>query len=115
MYRDVSLLKHSERIKSELIVASKLLAALDEFQDQELEGALKMLENYFHALESEIGIALNSTRDLRFGEVLDLVSSVNPADYDASMDKIARAVSITTTIANEAYQSLFGSGRINKS
>ena len=107
MYESINLLKHSERIKSELIVASKLLVLLDEFQDQEYNGALKMLENYFHALEGEIGIAFNSTKDPRFREILDLISRVNPADYDASMDKIAKAVSITTTVANEAYQNLF--------
>ena len=108
MYEKINLLRHSERIKSELIVGSKLLVSLRNFKDPEFGGALKMLTGYFNALESEIGIAFNSTKDPRFMEILNLISAINPADYDASMDKIAKAVSITTTVANEAHQSLFG-------
>jgi len=110
MYEKMNLLKHSERVKSELIVGSKLLVSLRDFKEREFDGALKMLENYFNALESEIGIAYNSTKDPRFMEILNLISGMDFIDYDASMDRIARAVSITTTLANEAYQSLFGSG-----
>ena len=108
MYEMMNLLKHSERIKSELIIGSKMLVALKSFKDDEFVGALKMLEQYFQALSTEVGIALNSTKDLRFKEILDLISNLNFADYNNSMEKIAKAVSITTTCANEAFQTLFG-------
>ncbi len=104
----MNLLKHSERIKSELIIGSKMLVALKGFKDAEFTGALKMLEQYFQALLTEVGIALNSTKDLRFKDILDLISNLNFADYNTSMESISKAVSITTTCANEAFQTLFG-------
>ena len=104
----MNLLKHSERIKSELIIGSKMLAALKGFKDEEFMGALKMLEQYFQALSTEVGIALNSTNDLRFKKILDLISNLNCSDYENSMESISKAVSITTTCANEAFQALFG-------
>ncbi len=107
IYNSMNLLKHSERIKSELIIGSKLLASLENFKETEADGALKMLEIYFDALKSEIGIAYNSTKDQGFIEILNLVSDLNLEDHGVSMWKIAKAVSTTTTIASKAYQSLF--------
>ena len=104
----INLLKHSERIKSELIIASKMLVALEGFKGDELNGAAKMLEYYFNALLTEVGIAYNSTKNVKFKEILDLISNLNVRDYKASMQKISKAVSITATCANEAFQALFG-------
>ncbi len=108
MYDKINLLKHSERVKSELIIGSKLLVSLGNFKEMEFNGALKMLEIYFNALRGEIGIAYNSTKNQRFIEILNLISGLDFTDYEISIERIARAVSTTTTLANEAYQSLFG-------
>ena len=86
----INLLKHSERIKSELIIASKMLVALEGFKGDELNGAAKMLEYYFNALLTEVGIAYNSTKNVKFKEILDLISNLNVRDYKASMQKYRR-------------------------
>jgi len=108
LYAEFNRLKHSERIKSELIIGSKMLSALRGIKDCELEGAIKMLEHYFNALLTEVGIALNSTKDFRFKEVIDLISNLDLRNYEESMQKVSKAVSLTTTCAIEAFQTLFG-------
>ncbi len=108
--KDIVLLKHSERLKSGLIIGAKLISALENLKDEELEGGTKILSQFFKALSTEIGIAYNSTKDERFKKAYDMIKDMNFLDIKGSMDRIRRAITLVTSCAADAYINLQNSG-----
>lgn len=103
-----------ERAKSGLIVASQLAMALPDFADQEKAGGRRMLLMLMESVRSEIQFAANSTGNTSFtkamnalNEAISLVESNQPQQ---AVEKLAAAISASTTPAQEAWQVLSSHG-----
>lgn len=110
---EVILLQYSEKIKSELIIAMKMLYLTQEVEEDEVKGANRMLNEFLNALAVEVRIAYNVTKDQRFkeveegiNEVMDLIDS----DFQGATEKISTIMTRVTTCADEAYRELINLG-----
>lgn len=103
-----------ERAKSGLIIVSQLAMALADFPDQEKAGGRRMLLLMMESVRSEIQFASNSTGNVSFSkavnalnEAISLVESNQPLQ---ASEKLAAAISASTTPAQEAWQVLSSHG-----
>jgi len=103
-----------ERAKSELIVVSQLCQALTGFPDTQKSGGKKMLLLLIEQVRSEVVFAAQSTGEKDFdravnsiNEVISLVESDQP---DLAVEKLAAAISASTTPAQAAWQVLSDHG-----
>jgi hypothetical protein len=99
-----------ERAKSGLIIASQLAMALPDFPEPERAGGRRMLLMLMESIRSEIQFAHNSTGQQSFSkainalnEAISLVESSQPLQ---ASEKLAAAISASTTPAQEAWQIL---------
>jgi hypothetical protein len=99
-----------ERAKSGLIIASQLAMALPDFSEAERAGGRRMLLMLMESVRSEIQFAYNSTSQPGFSkainalnEAISLVESNQPAQ---ASERLAFAISASTTPAQEAWQVL---------
>ncbi|HVP97376.1 hypothetical protein [Methanoregula sp.] len=99
-----------ERAKSELIVVSQLCMALSGFADTQKSGGKKMLLLLMEQVRSEVAFAEKSTGITDFGkainalnEAISLVESDRP---EQAAEKLAAAISASTTPAQNAWQVL---------
>ena len=99
-----------ERAKSELIIASQLCIALSGFVEQERAGGRRMLLMLMESVRSELQFAYNSTNQQDFvratntlNEAISLIESNQP---EQALEKIAAAISASTTSAQQAWQVL---------
>lgn len=99
-----------ERAKSELIVVSQLCLALTGFSKQEQSGGKRMLLMMMESVRSELQFAVNSTGQAEFqkainslNEAISLTESNQP---EQASQKVAAAISASTTPAQEAWQVL---------
>lgn len=99
-----------ERAKSELIVLSQLCIALPAFPEQERAGGKKMLLLVMESVRNELQYAANSTGHREFGKAVTALSTaislVESNQPESATEKIAAAVSASTTPAQEAWQVL---------
>ena len=103
-----------ERAKSELIILSQLCIALPGFTEQDRPGGKKMLLLLMESIRSEIQYAANSTGHREFHKAVTALSTaismVEGGQYEEATQKIAAAVSASTTPAQEAWQVLVDHG-----
>ena len=99
-----------ERAKSELIMVSQLCLALTGFPDGEKSGGRRMLIMVMESVRSELQFAANSTGHHEFqkaiqavNEAISLMESNQP---EQASQKVAAAISASTTPAQEAWQVL---------
>ncbi|MGD0080031.1 MAG: hypothetical protein ABSB80_05225 [Methanoregula sp.] len=99
-----------ERAKSELIIASQLCLALTGFAEQERAGGRRILLMMMESIRNEIQFAAKSTGRPEFqkainslNEAISLAESNQP---EQASQKIAAAISASTTPAQEAWQVL---------
>ena len=99
-----------ERAKSELIVVSQLCSALTGFPDTQKSGGRKMLLLLMEQVRSEVAFAAKSTGEREFekainalNEAISLVESDQP---EQAAEKLAAAISASTTPAQNAWQVL---------
>ena len=99
-----------ERAKSELIIVSQLCQALTGFADTQKSGGKKMLLLLMEQVRSELLFAVHNTGDKEFeravqfvNEAISLVESEQP---DEASQKLAMAISASTTPAQLAWQEL---------
>ena len=99
-----------ERAKAGLIMASQLCIALTSFSAQEKSGGKRMLLMTLETIRSDLQFALRSTGQSEFqkasnflNEAISLVESNQP---EQASEKIALAISASTTSAQEAWQVL---------
>jgi hypothetical protein len=99
-----------ERAKSELIMIAQLCLALTGFSEQERPGGRRMLLMMMEFTRSEIQFAVQSTGKTEFqkainslNEAISLVESNQP---EQASQKVAAAISASTTPAQEAWQVL---------
>ncbi len=99
-----------ERAKSELIVTSQLCQALGGFSEQERAGGKRMLLLLMESVRAELQFAIRSTGQREFGRATDAlneaISLVESNQPDQATQKIARAISESTTSAQGAWQVL---------
>lgn len=100
----------AERAKSELIISSQLIIALTGFSETERAGGKRMLLLLLESVRSELQFALRSTGQGEFqkaitsiSEAISLVESNQP---EQASQKIAAAISASTTPAQNAWQIL---------
>jgi len=99
-----------ERAKSELIVTSQLCQALIGFPEQERAGGKRMLIFLMEAVRAELQIAARSTGQSDFQRAVnalnEAISLTESNDPDQAINKIAFAISASTTPAQGAWQVL---------
>ena len=102
--------QYAERVKSELIIAAKMIERLDELTDDELKGASKLFSFFLMALESEINIAHNVLERTEFEtaatRVKEAAEKVNLSQYDEAMKLLSEAISHVASIGQWAMQTL---------
>ena len=102
--------QYVERIKSELIIAVKLLEKLSELNGDELAGAKKMMLSFLDAVEGEITVAhgvlgLRNFEEAR-DKILDATKKILSQDYLGTTNNISKAISSVTTSGSRATQIL---------
>jgi len=102
--------QHVERIKSELIIASKLLDRISTLSGDELTGASKLYSYFLEALEGEINIARNivgledfEKAGKKLGEAAD---KAHYFQYEEAMSLLSEAMSSITTSGQKAAEVL---------
>jgi hypothetical protein len=104
----------AERIKSELIIGSKLLMVMETLKGEELEGAKKLIMFFFDALSAETRIASNVTSVAEFGlleEKMTLIKrKIDEGSYQEANENIGRATSHATTACERMMRVLMENG-----
>ena len=99
-----------ERAKSSLIILSQLSLALTGFSEQERAGGRRMLIMMMESTRSELQFAAKSTGHREFQKAIDALSEaislIESNEFDQASQKIAVAISASTTPAQEAWQVL---------
>lgn len=103
-----------ERIKSELIIASQLSLALTGFPETQKSGGKKMLLLLAEQVRSEAIFAAQSTGQNEFTKAVnainDAISLLESDQPERAVEKLAAAISATTTPAQESWQVLSDHG-----
>lgn len=107
----------AERIKSALIIGSKMLLVLEALKDSELEGAKKVILAFFDALYTEAALARNATGMQEFKQVGEKVQLVKKRIEDGDIRDEAHAilgsaVTHATTACANTMSVLMGKGLI---
>ncbi len=99
-----------ERAKSELIICSQLCIALTGFLENERSGGRRMLLMLMESVRNELQFAVHSTGHSEFKKAIDAlnvaISLMESNQPDQASEKIAAAISASTTPAQEAWQVL---------
>lgn len=107
---------YTERIKSDLILATGLLETLNSMGDEDIVGAEKLLVAYFNALIREVNIAANASGVEGFKKVNvkleDAIQQIKQHNYANAAKLVSEAISITTTNGHQAAQTLREKGLI---
>lgn len=102
--------QYVERIKSELIIATKLLDRLAELSGDELAGASKISSFYFEAIEGDMNIAYNVTGMKEFemaaAKVKDAADKTHYSQYEEAIKLAAEAISQIASTGQWAMQIL---------
>jgi len=99
-----------ERIKSELIIAARLLEETQNLKENENEGAKKLVLAFLNALQGETQMAYNVSREKNFEQaamkVWETAERVRSGEYLEAIRCVSEAISITTTSGQPALQLL---------
>jgi len=102
----IMLFQFSERVKSFLIVASRMVDGLKGLEGAELTGARGMFKRFLDAVMAEVRLAQSATRRQEFGDVNALLSEVSNLAgsglVDEAVRRLAEAISLTATCGSEA-------------
>ena len=99
-----------ERVKSELIIATKMLDRLNELSGDELEGASKLYSFFLTALEGEINIAFNvlgmKEFEMAATKVREAAEKAHLSQYDEAVRLLSEAISQVASSGQWAMQTL---------
>ena len=102
--------QYAERVKSELIIAAKMIEHLGELTGDELKGASKLFSFFLTTLEGEINIAYNVLERTEFetaaAKVKEAAEKVNLNQYDEAMKLLSEAISHAASTGQWAMQTL---------
>jgi hypothetical protein len=101
---------YAERIKSELIIASGLLATMDPLEGDEHRGAEKMMVSFLEALIGEIRIAQHVERSMNFigaeRKIMEAIGKIKLQKRSEINQCISEALSLVTTCSSGAMKVL---------
>jgi len=101
---------YAERIKSELIIASGLLATMDGLEGDERVGAEKIMGSFLEALAGEIRIAQHVERSMNFigaeRKVMEAFGKIRLHEKLEVNQCISEALSLITTCSAGAMKVL---------
>ncbi len=101
---------YAERIKSELIIASGLLATMDGLEGDERVGAEKIMGSFLEALAGEIRIAQHVERSMNFigaeRKVIEALGKIRLHEKLEVNQCISEALSLITTCSAGAMKVL---------
>jgi hypothetical protein len=110
----VTVYQLSERSKSELIAASQVIATLIDYKGAEKVGAKRVVVSFLELFRSNLQLATNISKDGNFtkaaGLVSDAISAIESEEYEQASAKIAEAISLATTPAQESWAFLKDNG-----
>jgi hypothetical protein len=99
-----------EKAKSELIMVSQFCIALTGFSETERAGGRRMLLMQMEATRNELQFAFKSTGQTEFSKAInalsEAISLLESNQFDLASQKVAVAISASTTPAQEAWQVL---------
>ena len=102
--------QYVERIKSELIIAAKLLGEIGELKGNEVAGARKVMSSLLDALHAETRMAQNvlGLRDFEEAalKLTEAAEKMRTEEYSEAIKRIAEAISHVTTSGQKAMQTL---------
>jgi len=100
----------SERIKSELIIASQLLTMLEGLTEAEFSGGQKMMCTYLEAVIGEIGIAQGFDRSVNFvgaeRKIREAIGKIKLNEQEGVRHCISNAISYVTTSCQASMEAL---------
>jgi len=104
----------AERIKSALIISSKMLLVLETLTGNEFEGAKKVMFAFFDALSSETALAFNATGMQEFERVEETVKQakkrIEEGDFQEAHATLGSTVSHATTACDRTMRALMEEG-----
>lgn len=104
----------AERVKSALIIGSKMLIVLETLGSQELEGAKKMINAFFDALSAETALAINATEMHEFELVEEkierIMRRIEEGNFDEAQITLGTAVTHATTACASTMSALTEKG-----
>lgn len=99
-----------EKAKSELIMVSQFCLALTGFPEQERSGGRRMLLMMMESIRTELYFAFKSTGQNEFNKAInalnEAISLTESNQPEQASQRIAAAISASTTPAQEAWQVL---------
>lgn len=102
--------QYAERVKSELIIAAKMIERLSELTDDELKGASKLFSFFLTALEGEINIAYNVLERTEFEtaavKVREAAEKISLNQHDEATRLLSEAISHVASTGQWAMQTL---------
>jgi len=102
--------QYGEKIKSELIIASKMLASLSTFKPDEMTGGQRLMSSFLEALLGEIRIAQGSLKSKHLLDaeamVTESIGRLKLSELTEANRSISRAISAVTTSLSEAARVL---------
>ena len=114
MKNEIVSYQFAERIKSALILSSKMLLVLEGMRGDELEGAKRLILTFFNALSSEIVLAQNATGMEEFKlaeEKLKLVPRmIEAGNIGEAHATLGSTVTNVTTVCARTMQALTDKG-----
>jgi hypothetical protein len=97
----ILLYQHAERIKAELIIASRLLEDLGTLEGQGRSGAEKLMTTYMEALLGELRIAQSLQKSVNFlgaeKKIMEAIGRMKLYGYTAVQGCLSEALSLVTT------------------
>ena len=106
--------QYVERIKSELIIAARLIEQIGELKGDELNGANKVLALFLDALQGEINIALNVSGRQDFEaagvRVKSAAEKTRNFQFEEAIRLVSEAISSVATSGQWAMQTLKENG-----
>jgi len=114
--RAILVFMYSERIKSELLIASNLLAKMFTLENEERNGAEKMMTSYLETLTGEIRIAQNIEKSINFigaeRKIMEAIGKMKLSQYEDINRCISEALSFITTSSQASMEALEKEGLV---
>jgi hypothetical protein len=102
--------QYAERVKSELIIAAKMVDSLSQMTGDELKGATKLYSFFLTALEGETNIALNVVGRTEFetaaSKIREAAEKTGSGQYGEAVKLLSEAISHVASTGQWAMQTL---------
>lgn len=106
----------AEHLKNSLITISQLLAAVPSYPENERPGAARMLTHLLGAVRGDAQRAYTATGEVPFQHAVEslseAISLTESRDFVQASDRVGRAVSQATTVAQGAWGQLSSNGLV---